>query len=79
MGSITATLMAGIEIADRSTIADNQIFESPFITENLLKQSVAATTGVIVEPLIGTHHLADVGFLDGSLESRHIGFPKITG
>ena len=79
MSGIAATLMASIEIADRTTVAYYQILESPIITENLLQQTVITTTRIIIEPLIGTHHFTDVSFLNSSLESRHISFPKVTG
>ena len=76
---IGGRLMRFIEIADGTTVADDQILEAPLITQNLLQQSLTATAGIIVQALVGAHHLTDLGILYQCLEGRHIGFPEVAG
>ena len=78
VGGIGGGLVALIEVADGTTVADDKVLEAPFIAQNLLEQTGAAATGVIVETLVGTHHFAYFGILHQSLESGHVGFPKVT-
>ena len=68
-----------IEVADGATVADNKVLETPLVTQNGLQQTLTATARVIVETLVGTHHLAHLGILHQGLESRHISFPHIAG
>ena len=67
-----------IEIAHGTTVAHHQILETPFITENLLQQTGISTTRLIVQSLVGTHHLSHLCILHQGLEGRHIGFPHIS-
>ena len=67
-----------IEVADGTTVTHHQILKTPFIPQNLLQQTGAATTRVIVQTLIGTHHLPHLRILHQCLEGRHICLPHIT-
>jgi hypothetical protein len=42
-----------------------------------LQQPGAATTRIIVQALVSTHHFTHVGFLNQRFESREIGFMQI--
>jgi len=44
-----------------------------------LQQAGAATAGFIVEALVGTHDLADIGFLYQGLERGQVGFIQFAG
>ena len=65
------------KVADCTAIAHHQSLETPFITKNLLKQSIIATTWVTIPTLIGTHHLSHLPFLHKRLEGREIGFVEV--
>ena len=69
--------MRCIEIADGTTIAHDEILESPFVAKDGLKQTVRTTAGVIIEALIGTHYLAYLTILYQLLEGRHISLPEV--
>ena len=43
----------------------------------LLQQSATATARVVVESLVGTHHLPHLRLLYQSLESRHVSLPEV--
>ena len=69
--------MVLVEIADSTTVTDYKVLESPFIAEDLLEQTGGSAAGIIVETLVSTHHLTDVGILNECLKGRHIGLPEI--
>ena len=71
------TLVRRIEIADGSAVAHHEVFESPLVAQNLLQQTCAATARIIVESLVGTHHLAHLRILHQRLEGRHVGLPEV--
>ena len=71
--------MGSPEVGNGSTIGDYEIFESPLITEYLLKQTGVSTTRIIVQALVGTHHFAYIGFLYQCLERRQVSFPQVAG
>src|SRR5574344_512774 len=70
--------MGGIEVGNGTTIGDDQVFETPFVTQNALKQSGAAAAGFIIEPLVCTHDLSYVCILHQCLECRQIGFVQFS-
>ena len=65
------------EVAHSTAVADDEILETPFVAKNLLKQTGIATARLIVQTLIGTHHLAHICLGHQRLESRQIGFPQV--
>ena len=77
VGGIRRCLVRFVEVADGTAVAHHQIFEAPFIAQNLLQQTGAAATWIIVKTLIGTHHLPHLRILHQSLEGWHVGFPHI--
>ena len=70
--------MRGIEIGNGTTVAHNQILKAPLVTQNLLQQTIRTTTRVIIQSLIGTHHLTYITLGNQILKGRHIRFPEIT-
>ena len=70
--------MRGIEVANGTTVANHQVFKAPLIAQNLLQQTVRATAGVVIQSLIGTHHLTDITLRDKIFKGRHIGLPEVT-
>ena len=79
MYGIGGTFVGSPEVGNGSTIGDYEIFESPLITEYLLKQTGVSTTRIIVQALVGTHHFAYIGFLYQCLERRQVSFPQVAG
>ena len=79
VNGIGGRLMGFIEVADGTAVADNQILETPLVTQNLLQQSLTATAGIVVQALVGTHHLANLGILYQCFKGWHIGFPEVAG
>ena len=69
--------MRCVKVTDSTTVTHNEIFETPFVAKNLLEQTVTAAAGVIVESLIGTHHLSDLSILYQRLEGWHVGLPEV--
>ena len=70
--------MRGVEVADSSTVADHQVLKAPVIAQDGLQQAVRTTAGVVVQTLIGTHHLTHITLRHQMLKGRHIGFPEVT-
>ena len=71
--------MVLVEVTDGTAVADNEVLESPFVAEDLLEQTGRAAAGIIVETLVGTHHLTHLGVLHQGLEGGHIGLPEVAG
>ena len=71
--------MRGVEVAHRAAVAHHKVFEAPFVAQDLLQQTGVAATGVVVEALVGTHHLAHLGILHQCLEGRQVGLPQVAG
>ena len=69
--------MAAVEIRDCAAIGNNHVLEAPIVAENILKKACIATAGFIVQALIRTHDLADVGLLDQRFEGRKVRFIEI--
>ena len=67
------------EIADGSTVTYHHVFISPFITQNLSQQTIAATTRISFKAVIGAHHLFYIRFLYQVFKGRQISFPQIAG
>src|SRR5574344_2972561 len=67
------------EIGNGTTIGNNQMSVSPFITENLSKQTVGAAARLPFITLISTHHFFHIRLLHQILECRQICFPQIPG
>ena len=72
MRGVTRCLVALPEVAHGTAVAHHQILESPLVAQNLLQQSAVAAAGFVVQSLIGTHHLPDLGILHQGLEGRQI-------
>ena len=71
--------MVGVEIGHGTAVAHHQVFESPFIAQDLLQQTGVAAAGVVVETLVGAHHFAHLRILHQGLEGRHVGLPQVAG
>ena len=69
--------MVLVEIADGTTVADDEVLETPIVAEDSLQQASGTATGIIVETLVGAHHFAHLGILYQSFESGHVGLPEI--
>ena len=67
-----------IEIVDGVTVSKHDGIVTPLVAQDVDEQTVAGTTGLALKTLIGTHHLANIGFLDQCLEGRQIGLPQVT-
>ena len=70
--------MVLVEIAHGTTVADDEVLEAPLVAQNLLQQTGGSAAGIIVETLVGTHHLTYFCVLHQGLEGRHVGFPEVT-
>ena len=66
-----------IEVTDGATVADHQVLKAPLVAQYLLQQTVRATARIIVQTLVGTHHLTDITLRHQILEGRHIGLPEV--
>ena len=67
-----------IEVVDGIAVSQHDGIVAPLVAQDIDEQTVAGATGLALKTLVGTHHLADVGFLDQSLEGRQIGLPQVT-
>ena len=61
MGVVLARV---VEVADGATVSNDDAGETPFITEDVLKQAVAAAARLTLVTLVGAHHFLHVGFLN---------------
>ena len=66
-----------VKVADGPAVAHHQVFESPFIPQDLLQQAVAATARFSLETLVSTHDFLHVRLLHEGLECGQVGFPKV--
>ena len=55
------------------------MFKSPFIAKYPLQKSCITAAGLVIQPLVGTHHLAYVGLLHQGFEGGHVRFPEVAG
>ena len=69
--------MVLIEVTHGSAVAHHKVLEPPLVTKNLLKQTGVATAGVVVQTLVGAHHLPHLRILHQTLEGGHIGLPQV--
>ena len=67
-----------IEIVDGVAVGEHNSIVAPLVAQDVNEQTVAGTTGLALKTLVGTHHLADIGFLDQCLEGWQIGLPQVT-
>ena len=77
VGCVRGALVGGVEVADGTAVADDEILEAPFIAQDLLQQTCAAAAGVVVEALVGAHHLAHLSILHEGLEGGEVGLIHI--
>ena len=70
-------LAAVKEVVDGVAVGKDDGLVSPLVAQNVDEQAVAATAGLALEALVGAHHLAHVGLLYQSLESRQVGLPEV--
>ena len=70
--------MVHVEVGDSTAVTDDEILEAPFVAQNLLEQSRTAAAWIIIEALVGTHHLTYLCILHQCLKGRHVGLPEIT-
>ena len=66
------------EVIDGVAVGEHDTVVTPLVAQDINQQTVARTTGLTLETLIGTHHLTHITLLDQSLESRQIGLPEVT-
>ena len=66
-----------IEVGNSPAVGGNQTIEAPLVSEYLSFITVAATAGLAVDALIGTHHLGNMSFLNKGLEGRKICLPQV--
>ena len=66
------------EVANGTAVADYQSLEAPLIAQNVLQQTVRATTGIALKALVGTHHLLHVALLHQCLKGGQIGLPQVS-
>ncbi len=78
VNGIRGTLVVHVEVGDSTAVADDEILEAPFVAQNLLEQSRTAAAWIIIEALVGTHHLTYLCILHQCLKGRHVGLPEIT-
>ena len=69
--------MVLIEVAHGTAVADDEVLKAPLIAQDLLEQTGRTAAGVIIETLVGAHHLTYLGILYQCLEGRHIGLPEV--
>ena len=66
------------EVVDGITVSQYNGVIAPLIAQDVNQQTIARATGLTLETLVGTHHLAYVTFLHQGLESRQISLPQVT-
>ena len=69
--------MVLIEVAHGTTVAHHEVLESPLVAQDLLEQTGRTAAGIVVQTLVGTHHLSYLGILHQGLEGRHVGLPEV--
>ena len=65
------------EIVDGIAVGQDDSIVAPLIAQDIDEQTVAGATGLTLETLIGTHHLAHITFFNQCLKGRQIGFPEV--
>ena len=66
-----------IEVVDGIAVSQYDSIVAPLVAQNVNQQTVAGTTWFSLKPLLSTHHLAHVTFLNQCFECRQIGFPQV--
>ena len=52
------------EVVDGITVGEHNTIVFPLVAQDVNEQAVAGTAGLAFETLVGTHHLANVTFLN---------------
>ena len=79
MYGIRSRLVAGMNVGDGTTVTHHKVLEPPLITQDLLQQTLVRTAGLVIQTLVGTHHLTHLGILHQGLEGRQVSFVHVTG
>ena len=66
-----------IEVVDGIAVGEHDGVVVPLATEDVDQQAVAGATGHTLVTVVGTHHLADITFLNQGLEGWQIGLPQV--
>ena len=66
-----------IEVVDGIAVSQYDSIVAPLVAQNVNQQTVAGTTWFSLKPLISTHHLAHVTFLNQCFECWQIGLPQV--
>ena len=77
MGGVARRLVRLVEITDGTAVAHYEVLEAPLVAQDGLQQPLGPATGVVVESLVGTHHLTHLGILHQRFESRQISLPHV--
>ena len=65
------------EVVDGVAVGEHNGIVSPFVAQDVDKQTVAGAAGLTLETLIGAHYLTYISLFHQGLECREIGLPEI--
>ena len=71
-------MLAGVvEVADGAAVSHYDAGKTPFVAEDILKETVAAAAGLSLITLVCAHNFLHVGILHNRAEGREVSLPEV--